>query len=156
MPVLLLRPLTDKDTLQAIYRDPYIARVGHDHRPAAPIDHPNASYMGAYADGRLVGAFLVIKSSSIELDLHALLTKRAIRHSRTLGRLCLDYAFSNPMIERVTAYVIDGLTAARNYCIKLGFKDEGFRRNACMQGGRLLGIHMLGMTRKEWSQAWAS
>jgi Acetyltransferases, including N-acetylases of ribosomal proteins len=151
--LLELQPLTDIGTLDEIYRDPYIARVGHDHRPAAPVIHPAAHYLGAYADGQLVGSFLVIESGFIETDVHALLTRRALPHSRELGRMCLHYIFFNPSIERITAYVIDGLTAARNYCLKLGFKSEGFRRAACVQNGVLLGIHTMGMTRNDWKES---
>jgi len=150
MPLLELHPLTDEYALAELYRDPYIARVGHDDRPATLIDHPAVRYLGAHVNGILVGAFLVIESGFIELDLHALLQRRALPYSRALGRLCLGHAFSNPVIERVTAYVIEGMNAARNYCIKLGFKVEGLRRNACRQNGRLLGVHVLGMTRNEW------
>lgn len=150
--LLELHPLTDTSTLDALYRDPYVARVGHDHRPATPLIHPAAQYLGAHVDGQLVGAFLVIESGFIETDVHALLTRRALPHSRELGRMCLHYIFANPSIERVTAYVIEGLTAARNYCLKLGFKPEGFRRAACVQNGVLLGIYALGMTRNDWKE----
>lgn len=150
--LLELHPLDDAGTLEALYRAPYIARIGHDHRPAAPLIHPAAHYLGAHVDGNLVGAFLVIESGYIENDVHALLTRRALPHSRELGRMCLHHVFTNPAIERATAYVIEGLTAARNYCLKLGFKTEGFRRDACMQNGVLLGIHTLGMTRNDWEK----
>lgn len=150
MQPLALKPLNDQAALRALYRDPYIARVGHDHRPAEPIDHPSANYLGAYVSGHLVGAFLVIESGWIELDLHALLTRKALPHCRTLGRMCLAWAFGRQEIQRVTAYVIEGLEAAKNYCLKLGFVAEGFRRSACQQGGRLLGVHVLGMTRRDW------
>lgn len=153
MALLELHPLIDLGQLGSIYRDPYVSRVGHDHRAAEPIIHPNANYLGAYVDGELVGAFLLIESGFIETDLHALLTIRALEHSRELGRLCIDAAFSDPNIQRVTAYVIEGLTTARNYCLKLGFQFEGIRRNACMQNGELLGVHILGMIRKEWEES---
>lgn len=150
MPLLELQPHPDLSALAPLFRDPYIARVGHDDRPAAPIEHPHVHYLGARIDGELVGAFMIIESGFVEVDVHALLTRRALPHSRALGRLCLAQAFANPAIERVTAYVIEGLTAARNYCLKLGFQTEGLRRNACRQNGRLLGVHVLGITRNEW------
>ncbi len=151
--LLELQPLADQGALASLYRDPYISRIGHDDRPAAPIQHPHVHYLGARVDGELVGAFLIIESGFIEVDVHALLTRRALPHSRALGRLCIAQAFANPEIERVTAYVIEGLTAARNYCLKLGFQSEGFRRSACRQNGQLLGVHILGMTRNEWEQS---
>jgi hypothetical protein len=150
MPLLELQPLSDQGALAPLFLDPYIARVGHDDRPASHIDHPNVHYLGARVDGELVGAFMVIESGFVEVDVHALLTRRALPHSRALGRLCLAQAFANPQIERVTAYVIEGLNAARNYCLKLGFLYEGVRRNACRQNGQLLGVHILGMTRNDW------
>lgn len=150
---LALKPLTDRDALAALYRDPYIARVGHDHRQAEPIDHPAASYLGAYADDQLQGAFLVIESGFIELDLHALLTRRALPRCREFGRMCLSWAFGHAHVQRVTAYVIEGLEQAKNYCLKLGFQLEGLRRDACQQAGRLLGVHVLGMTRRDWGGA---
>lgn len=152
MTALYLAPLTDRTALDALYRDPYIARIGHDHRPASPIHHPDAYYFGAHIGGDLVGAFLVIDSGYIECDMHVLLTRRALPHSRALGRMCLDLIFSNPAIQRVTGYVIEGLEAAKNYGLKIGFKVEGFRRDACMQGGRLLGVHVLGITRNDWKE----
>jgi hypothetical protein len=153
MPLLELQPITDLGALAPLFLDPYIARVGHDDRPAAPIDHPHVHYLGACVDGHLVGAFMVIESGFIEVDVHALLTRCALPHSRDLGRLCLAQAFANSVIERVTAYVIEGLTTARNYCLKLGFQIEGMRRSACRQNGRLLGLYVLGMTRNEWEKS---
>jgi hypothetical protein len=150
MSLLELQPLSDQGALAPLFLDPYIARVGHDDRPAAPIEHPHVHYLGARVDGELVGAFMIIESGFVEVDVHALLTKRALPHSRALGRLCLAQAFADPEIERVTAYVIDGLNAARNYCRKLGFTDEGSRRRACRKDGQLLDVHILGITRNEW------
>lgn len=148
--MLTLTPLEDSAALASIYADPWISKVGHDHRPAAPIKHPAARYLGAYAHGKLVGAFLIIESGFMELDLHALLSRRALAWCRQFGRLCLDYAFSLSHIERVNAHVIEGLESARNYCLHLGFKLEGFKRNGVLRDGKLVGIHMLGMTRAEW------
>lgn len=149
---LKLMELTDMHALGEIYADPYVAKVGHDHRAAEPIVHPAAKYFGAYIDGELCGAFLVIDSGFIEVDVHALLRRSALRESRQLGRMCIDKIFENTEIHRVTAYVIQGLKTAYNYCIRLGFVDEGMRRNACMKGGKLLGVHVLGLTRSDWER----
>lgn len=149
---LELRELSDFSALQAIYADPYVSRVGHDHRQAEPILHPNARYLGAYIDGQLSGAFLLIDSGFIEVDTHALLQKKALKHSRELGMLCINKVFENAEIQRVTAYVIQGLQSAYNYCIKIGFRDEGLRRDACKQNGKLLGVHVLGITRSDWEK----
>lgn len=153
MALLELHPLIDMKALAALYSDPYISRVGHDDRPAEPLNHPAVQYVGAYVDGDLVGAFMAIESGFIELDVHALLSRSAIQYSREFGSMFLNQMFADPKIERVTAYVIDGLTAAMNYCIKLGFKYEGKRRNACRQYGKVVDVHILGMTRNDWKES---
>ena len=139
-----------QEHLQLVYADPYIAKIGHDHRAAAPIYHPNVSYLSAWIGTTFAGAFMVIKQSAVEFELHALLHKSAIKHSRDLGAACLAWAFAQPIL-RVTAYIIEGLEAAKNYCIKLGFKEEGRRRCACVQGGIIKDVYVLGMTRQDWS-----
>jgi hypothetical protein len=140
--------ITDQHLME-VYSDPYISRIGHDHRPAAPIQHPNATYLSAWVDGKFSGAFIAIKASPVELELHALLKKSAIKQSRHLGLSFLAWAFAQPIL-RVTAYIIQGLETAKNYCIKLGFKIEGCRRCACLQNGVVKGVYVLGMTRQDW------
>jgi hypothetical protein len=142
---------SDSELIAALYRDPWVSRVGHDHRPASPVHHPSAHYLGAYVHGAFVGAFLVIESGWVELDLHALLSRRALPACREFGRLCLAAAFAwSAEIQRVTAYVLQGLESARNYCRKLGFVDEGMRRDAARINGAPVGVYVLGMTRSEW------
>jgi hypothetical protein len=141
-----------KDHLLAVYSDPYITKIGYDHRPAAPIDHPSVTYLTATVSGHFAGAFMAIRFSSTELELHSLLHKSAIKQSRALGCAFLAWAFSQPIL-RVTAYIIEGLESAKNYCLKLGMTLEGFRRNACIQSGQIKGVYILGMTRTDWSKS---
>jgi len=138
----------DGGLLASLYADPYIARVGHDHRPAAPIDHPQVTYLSAWVAGSFAGAFLVIRGA-VDFELHALLKREFLPWSRALGRKCLEWAFAHP-INRATVLVIDGLNSARNYCLKLGFKKEGIRRKCCVQGGISKDVHILGMLREEF------
>src|SRR3972149_4516313 len=98
--LLELKPIHDPIALAALYYDPYIARVGHDHRPASPIEHEAVRYVGTYADGPLVGAFMVIESGFVELDVHALLTRRALKQSREFGKMMIRPLFENKEIAR--------------------------------------------------------
>lgn len=107
--MLSVTPIADLEAVARICADPYVSRSGHDHRPTAPIQHPSASYLGAYVGPDLVGAFLVIRSGFIEWDFHSLLTRQALPWCRRLGRLCLDWCFGHKHVERVTAYVTEGL-----------------------------------------------
>ena len=142
--------ITDEQLFE-VYADPYITKIGHDHRPASPIHHPQVKYLSAWIDNTFAGAFMAITFSSLELELHSLLKKASLPYSRELGLRFLDWAFTQHSIERVTAYIIEGLTSAKNYCMKLGFTLEGCRRDACMQDGKLKSVYVLGMTRKDWA-----
>lgn len=136
--------------LQQVYSDPRMQRIGHDHRQVGPVNHPLASYLSAWIDREFVGAFLAIRSSMVEIDMHALLLASATEQSRALGRLAVDWAFDQPGVLRVTGYVIDGLDSALNYCRKVGMQYEGRRRHACSQNGVPRDVHILGITRQDW------
>ncbi len=153
MAALELERVKEIESLTELFKDPYIAKIGHDHRALAPIEHPHVKYLSAKLNGQQVGAFMIVESGFVEIDIHAMLSKQALEHSRDFGRLCLIWAFAQKHINRVTAYIIEGLDSAKNYCLKLGFKNEGMRRGACLKNGRLVGVHILGMTRRDWEQA---
>jgi hypothetical protein len=136
-----------------IYSDPYISKIGHDHRPASIVVHPRVVYLSAKINDKIVGAFLAIRQTATDMHLHSLLKKEALPKSRELGKMCIDWAFSsNKEIQRVTANIIEGLEQAKNYCLKLGFVYEGRLRKAIAKDGKKLDIHILGITREEWSE----
>lgn len=140
------------DQLAEIYSDPRMAIVGHDHRPCAPVDHPTAIYLSVHVDNTFCGAFLIIRASMVEMDIHALLLKCATKQSRNIGREVLKYIFDNwPDILRITGYVISGNYSALNYCLKVGMQFEGTRRHACIQNGVLKDVNITGITRADHS-----
>lgn len=142
----------DPQALGDLYSDPYISRVGHDHRPAAPIVSPAVTYLTASVNGEFAGAFMVIRCSAVDVHVHALLKRNAVVYSRELGRVFLDWVFETIPVLRATALVIEGLESARNFCVKVGMKPEGFMRDACVQNGVTKGVHVLGMTRQDWRE----
>lgn len=135
--------------LLKIYSDPYIKKISHDHNEAGIISHPNATYLSAKIDGIIVGAFLAVRVSFVELEVHSLLTKKALHKSRELGQLFINWSFSDKNILRLTSKVMQGLEMVKNYCIKQGFKLEGIKRNGCLKNGKPTDIYMLGLTREE-------
>ncbi len=142
--------ISDKN-LQDIYQDSYISKVSYDNKPFEPIDHPLVKYITASIDGRFAGAFMIILFSKTEIEIHSLLKKQFVEHSRQLGREVIDFVFSFYNPQRLTAYIIDGLNTAKNYVIKLGFTLEGIRRDACIKDNRMKNIYIYGLTRREWS-----
>jgi len=140
--------ITDQH-LHEVYSDSYIASIAADGRELRPVSHPLATYLSAWINNRFVGAFLAIRFSEHEIECHSLLLKSALKHSRQLGDAFLAWAFQQGVM-RVTAHVYEYLKSAKNYCLKLGFKEEGFRRCAAVKDGEAVGVYMLGITRQEW------
>lgn len=134
----------------ALYADPFIARISDDGMEFAPISHPLVVYLSAFVGDEFVGAYIVVRFSDFEYEAHSLLMKKATRHSRALGELLIEWVFSHPKVLRITGYIRDGIQTAVNHCLKMGFQYEGFRRDALMVNGEPTGIHVLGLTRKEW------
>jgi hypothetical protein len=145
---MVIEGITDNH-LAEIYADPYIQKVGHDHRPAGFVDHPLVTYLTASVNGHFAGAFMAIRQTAVEFELHSLLKKPFVKHSRQLGMEFLDWCFKHPIL-RVSALIIEGLETAKNFCLKLGMKLEGFKPDSCIQNGQLKGLYLLGMTRGQY------
>lgn len=141
------------ENLANLYLDPLMARTGDDNQRVYPVFHPLATYVSAFVAGEFVGAYLVIRYTDTEYEVHSLLMKSAIGASRELGRLILRWVFANPGVMRVTGHVREGLESNRNHCLKMGMRLEGFRRDAVRVNGEPKGIYVMGITRKEWSKS---
>jgi RimJ/RimL family protein N-acetyltransferase len=139
--------------LTELYQDRYIQRVGYDDRPASPVSHPLASYVSAFIDDVFAGAFLIIRFTRREVEIHSLLLKQAMLYSRVLGRMIIDYVFKNKDVMRITANVLEGLESARNYCLKLGFQLEGIKRSVCLIKGKPIDLYILGLLRQDWRKS---
>lgn len=156
MLAISLREGITPEHLQEVYSDPFIARAGHDHRAFQPVNHPLASYLTATAGDMFAGAFLAIRTSHFEIEAHALIKRVFVEESREFGHEFLSWAFSIDGVQRVSANIREGLGSVRNYCLKLGFQQEGFKRQALMHCGQLEGIYMMGITKQDWRMKWVS
>lgn len=144
------------EQLVELYSDPFVSRIEHDHRRHYPVFSPTATYVSAWVDGRFVGAFLAIEQSPVELDVHVLLMRGAVRHSRELGKAFLIWCFAKPEVLRLTGYIPDWIPSARNHAEKMGFKLEGTRRSAFVKDGEPRGVWIMGLLRDEWEAQWAA
>ena len=153
--IALTDGITDKH-LSDLYDDSYIQRISYDDRPASPISHPLASYVSAFINNVFAGAFLLIRSSRHEVEIHALLLKSAVAYSRELGKMIIERVFKYKDVMRITALVLEGLESVKNYCLKLGFELEGIKRSVCLKGGRPTDLYILGLLRQDWRAKWVS
>lgn len=139
--------------LAVLYFDPLIARTGDDYSKAQPVFHPLAVYLSAWIGDWFVGAYLVIRYSDTEYEAHSFLRRPATPYARVFGQLLKDWVFSHVEVLRLTGYVREGLESARNHCLKMGFTQEGFRRDALRVNGQPKGLYVMGITRKEWAKS---
>jgi hypothetical protein len=148
---MIVSPDITSAELERVYADDYIRRaVSHDGRQFSAITHNCVEYVAARVGHIFCGAFLLVRFSSIEIEIHSLLFRSALHWSRHLGRAAIDFCFTHHPIQRLTAYVFSDLLMAGNFCLKLGFRYEGTRRDACRRQGVLTGVDIFGITRTDW------
>lgn len=146
-----VRPLADAAAIDSVLREPSIAaKLEHAGREPGYIDHPLASYWGAYVDAELAGVFLAVRFTQWEIEAHVAILREHVRHSRALAALFLSRCFEDEEVGRVTAYVMDTLPSAANFCRKLGFADEGRRHHAWRRDDEWRDVLILGLTRQDW------
>ena len=109
--------------------------------------------MSTWVNGVYAGAFLMIRFSKTEMEAHSLLKKEFIKHSRELGKEALEWIFNQENILRVTTHIPDYLNLAMNYVKKIGFKEEGIKRDATTKDGKITNIHLFGITKKDWRES---
>jgi len=151
---LKILPTITEENLNSIYSDDYIVKaIKQDNRDFKPVNHPLATYYSAFIDNIFIGAFLHIQHSINEVELHSLLKKSAIKYSRELGNMIIKKTFEDKNITRITANIISTIKTALNYCLILGFKTEGIKRNACYKNGILTDIFIMGIIKSDRSIA---
>jgi hypothetical protein len=144
------------DQLREVYADARVAAVfSREGQLAEPISHPLVRYWSAFVSGRFAGAFVAIRQSAIEIEVHALLLQRAVRHSRSLAARFIDELFELDGVHRLTAWVRADFGKVSNLCRRLGFKLEGTRRMACVTNAGSHDVLMFGLLKSEWSAKWA-
>lgn len=114
------------------------------------MDSPLVGYLGAYVNESFCGFFMIREESSVDLQIHACLLPEAVAYSRVLGVEVLQMLFHASPIRRVSAPIISNLVSAQNYVRKLGFRQEGVLREACLKNGRVLDVVLFGMTRTDF------
>jgi UDP-4-amino-4,6-dideoxy-N-acetyl-beta-L-altrosamine N-acetyltransferase len=62
----------------------------------------------------------------------------------------LSWAMADFDLQKLNCEVLEGNDAVVKLHEKFGFRKEGFRRHQILKSGSRLGVHLLGITRKEW------
>lgn len=145
-----IREGLDLESLAFIYMQPEIKKTGYDGNPAYPVFGENCTYLGCFVNEDLLGAYLMVRCSDYEFDVHSLILDRGLYFSRHFCELMLEWTFRHTQILRLSGYVVEDLLTMRNHAMKMGFELEGFRRDALMIDGKPKGLHVLGITRKDW------
>lgn len=137
-----------RENADRLFSDDGIKKLSTDHYEASYIDHPLVQYYSAFVGDDFVGAFMVIKQSVIDYEVHLLLMREAVYYTRMLCGLILDECFREA--HRVTAKINGRMNTMQNLVTKLGFKFEGETREACMIGGEYVGVKNYGLLKSEW------
>jgi len=63
----------------------------------------------------------------------------------------LNYAFDTLGLEKINCEVIETNPNVVKLHLKFGFFEEGFRRSNILKNGIRIGVHFLGITKKDWA-----
>lgn len=141
--------ISEKDA-DILFNDKDILKIRYDNKPIIKINHPAANYVSAYIDDDFVGAFLAIEYTKFEYEAHCFLLKKSIPYSRNLAKMFIDCLFFKENVLRVTSNVMQDFKTMFNFCLKLGFKKEGVKRNCYLKNGIAKDVHIFGITRIDW------
>jgi UDP-4-amino-4,6-dideoxy-N-acetyl-beta-L-altrosamine N-acetyltransferase len=111
-------------------------------------------------DGEIIGAtqFNVISTTHKRADWGAYLSSRC--QGKGLGAAMevatLDYAFGPLGLEKLNGEVMAFNDRALKVHLGIGFVEEGRRRRHILRNGAWIDIHLIGITREEWSERGAT
>lgn len=146
----------DPQQLAQVYADSRIvAALSRDGNKPQPLVHPLVKYWSAWIEGRFAGAFMTVRQSVADVEVHSLLLRSARRYSRALAAIMMRTLFADPQVRRLTAWVCSDLSLVINFLRRLGFTLEGVRREACSRDGYAVDALMFGLLRPDWSAKWA-
>ena len=134
--------------MEEVYSHPSIQKLKTDHSELSPIYNPLVSYYSAWNDGVFVGAFLVVKNTPLDSEIHILLFPSSVRVYRDLCKIVIMESLKNS--NRVTAKVFSDLHSIVNLVKKLGFKYEGRIREMFLQNGIKKDVLIYGLLKSEW------
>ncbi len=138
-----------------IFGDPYIAaRVANDEFPSGPFAVSGLQYVAAKVDGKTVGAYAAIIKPDNQIEMHSLLRKEALPHSRSLGRVALDWAFGKKGAALVYTTIDCRYKSVINYCRKMGLEAAGILNRALPKGGEMFDVAVMCISRERWKK-WA-
>lgn len=145
----------DLELINQVIQDPWIKNLSENQTTEfKPFPFEVAAYFAVYVEDEFCGLFTLMAISPIEVELHYLLKKNAVQHSRLISKEVLKFIFANPNVMRITTTIFEDRKIVVNLCLKHGFVYEGFRRKCLQVKGKLIGLHMLGLTREDFEK-WA-
>lgn len=147
--ILTVSENTSDDELKKVYQNEYVLSAFGELHTREPLKSDFVKYHSCYADGNFVGCFLEIMRSPIESEVHSLLFKSAAKHCRELALIFIRQLFDSKPIARVCTQVMYIHRSVINFCLKIGFKIEGFKQNADLKDGVLQNMVMFRILRGE-------
>lgn len=110
------------------------------------VDNDYVDYVSAKLGHANLGAFMIVKNTPDDFDIHFLIPRSSKRYIRVLTRLILDYIFDNYKCYRLTGWIKARKWTMVNLGIKFGFIVEGVKR------GKGENIFMIGLIREDWER----
>lgn len=106
--------------------------------------------VGVFQENDFLGCFSLTPHTGICYEVHTSLLPSAWGHAVELSRLSIVWLWKNTKIKRLITSVGEDNPLALRLAKKCGFIEIGINPNSIEKSGKLLGMHILGLS-KEYS-----
>lgn len=146
----------DYDLVKYIVTHPKIyGRIGDDGSPAPddwqPIQSDAVWYVLVKDETTVLGVFTLIPKNLVTYELHTCLLPEAwgVRASMAATELRMWVWDQIPQVQRVITTVPEENSLALRFAKKAGMKSYGFNPDSFLHHGKLMGEHLLGISRRD-------
>jgi RimJ/RimL family protein N-acetyltransferase len=113
---------------------------------------PDYTYLGIYADEKIIGFWAIHYTSSTTLHIHINIVEDFRCYASAAGWFFLGYIYEEyPEIMRIECEVPLCYQDVIKFILKFNFKAEGVKRKAVYRNGVLQDVQMLSLLRSEYN-----
>lgn len=114
------------------------------------IDTEEEAWVTVRVKGKLIGLYNFHPHNKVTLEIHAhILPEHRKEHSIKSGKMALEWFIEHCDYGKLIAQVPVKYENVKNFCLANGFVVEGVNRMSHIEGGVIMDMTLLGVTRAE-------
>lgn len=146
---LMVEICMNPDVIRTLYDDEFVQNRYADSAYYGFIDAPNVFYLASRdSDGWLCCALCVFRSTW-DIEVHLCIPGAQRARGYEFAESVIEWLFSNAPINRISTTVVSIFPQVANFARRLGFKQEGTARGACLRDDEFIDLWLFSLLRGE-------